>query len=233
MSAQDTIIGAIVGAAIAIVASVASVVATNWYQDRRRKQARAEKVRVLAYSVQRVMAARVVYIAENRSKLEPLLAENIVSSEPTSDQFRAVLSNALSVFPIPDPEDVQFPKEPEGWTIASMSEAIAAPSKELNMLAEKLKTNPNDRDLLKKFLVAAQKVLDVNIMITNQKGAFETYMDALERLGSRKFTKEERKELTEQSVKDLKELYEVGANMDKVTVSAMRDFETFLKKIGW
>jgi len=234
LSSTDSILSAVAAGLLTLLGVVAGVFLDRYFKSEARKEEKAERVVLLAHRTAGVLHHLIHYIGLNHAKLEPILSKNLEGKSPTASEYRRIVEDALSTFPLPDLERIPFPEQDsEGYVLVAVSDLIREYVREANEAAEPLKAGKRDVASVSQFVVAAERAVDTDVILEVARKEFSVYLDSLELIHGRELKKKEKEDATAKFRSDLELSYQAAVLLGDKATEFRKFVEGYLKKVGW
>ncbi len=173
-------------------------------------------------------------IGMNQSKLNPIMVKSLEEKKLGKEQFRKIVDDAQSVFPLPLPEEIPLPKDDAyGYALIEIANLIRGYVVTSNELAQKIKSGDSSSELLAQFMVSLEMSVDIDTVIDSGAKGFSIYLDSLEDIHGKKMPNKEREQGIAKFESDLRTTYSHAVELGKKIEEGVASNTNFLKQIDW
>lgn len=217
---------------LSVVGVLVGIVARGEIDDRRVRNANAEKVILTAFRIQSVYQGLVHHVGVNTSKLTPILAQNMEGKGFDKPRMEKLIGSALEAFPLPEPQ-VQYPeKDSYGYDLVAISNMMMDYVRVANKIAMELKAGDRSANQVNRFLIAANAATDVNIIIQAAEAGFGQYMDSLALVHGNKLSAKRKAQEVKEFGSNLREVYKAAVEVAKQSDGYWKSNDEFLRSLA-
>ncbi len=219
---------------LGVIGVVAGVLLDRRMKEGERKELKAQRIELLANRVLRQLHGLLTHVGVNQAKLTTILAENLEGKSPSRVDFKQMITDALSAYPLPSPEEIPFPKDDSyGYPLVAVSAQISDFVREANAAAEELKAGKQDAERVSNFVVMNDRAVSKDIIIHTAETQFRAYLETLEDIYGRKLNPKERDAGVKKLVSDLDRSYSLAVTMGESLNGYRKSTTGYLRNIGW